>query len=157
MALRDFIQKPEPDQATSLKGNFARDDLFYEIKQNIHARIIEEINLNALETEEPSVIRSELNKTIEDFLTEEKLMLNEQERRALVTEVSDELMGLGPLEPLLKDPGISDILCNTYKDVFIERNGLLEKTNFRFTDNAHLRNIIDRIISRVGRRIDEPG
>ena len=158
MALRDLIRKFEPAALeTHIDSTTVRDDKFYEIKQRLHTRIIEEIDLNALDSSgfDSDSVRSELVGTIEHFLNEEKMLLNEQERRALVTEVADELLGLGPLEPLLNDPGISDILCNTYKYVYVERNGLLEKTNLRFADNDHLRNIIDRIISRVGRRIDE--
>jgi pilus assembly protein CpaF len=156
VALRDILINKEPDIQAGPSGNISsRNDQYYEIKRKIHTRVIEEINLNALNSADSDTVRSEVAGTIEHFLVDEKMLLNEQERRALVTEITDELLGLGPLEPLLRDPGISDILCNTYKDIYIERAGLLEKTNLRFTDNNHLRNIIDRIVSRVGRRIDE--
>ncbi|PLX81879.1 MAG: pilus assembly protein CpaF [Desulfuromonas sp.] len=100
-------------------------------------------------------VRQEVFLVVEELLKEERVLLNDEEREALAKEVLDELVGLGPLEPLLKDPTISDILCNSYRNVYIERRGLLEKTDIRFADERHLRTIIDRIISRVGRRIDE--
>jgi pilus assembly protein CpaF len=130
-------------------------DGFYDIKRKIHGRLVEEANLTALDTLDPSDIRNEIENVIEYYLRDEKILLNENERRALINEVIDELMGLGPLEPFFKDPAVSDILVNTYKNIYVERFGLLEKTNSRFIDDAHLMNIIDRIISRVGRRIDE--
>jgi pilus assembly protein CpaF len=128
---------------------------FYEIKHKIHNRFVEEANLAALEAMEASEVEGEIVKIVDYFLSEEKLLLNEAERNDLVTEIIDELTGLGPIEPFFKDPAVSDILCNTYRDIYVERRGLLEKTQARFIDNAHLMNIIDRIISRVGRRIDE--
>ena len=81
--------------------------------------------------------------------------LNFEEREALVSQVLDEIFGLGPLEPLIQDAEISDILVNTYKQIFIERNGRLEKTDVRFQDDRHLLQVIDRIVSAVGRRIDD--
>jgi pilus assembly protein CpaF len=132
-----------------------KSNVFYEIKRKIHGRLVEEANLAALNTLEPGEIRGEIENIIDYYLREEKALLNESERRALITEVLDELMGLGPLEPFFKDPTVADVLVNTYKNIYVERFGLLHKTNSRFTDDVHLMNIIDRIISRVGRRIDE--
>jgi pilus assembly protein CpaF len=137
-------------QPISEQSNF-----FHEIKRKIHGRLVEEANLAALDTLDPEVIRSEISNVVEYYLQEEKALLNEEEKVALVTNILDELMGLGPLEPFFKDPTVSDVLVNTYKDIYVERFGLLEKTKSRFVDDNHLRNIIDRIISRVGRRIDE--
>ena len=154
MALKDFLTT---ETSTSARAQAAteRDNFFYEVKQKIHSRLVEEANLSALDRMEASEIKPEISKLVDYFLIEEKVLLNEEEKKALVLEILDELMGLGPLEPLLKDPSVSDILCNTYKNIFVERFGMLEKTKARFIDNAHLMNIIDRIISRVGRRIDE--
>lgn len=132
-----------------------KDEQFYQIKNRIHARLIEEANLEALETMSEGEIRDEISQVVEEFLHTEKVLLNIEERQALISEVINELTGLGPLEPLLADGNTSDILCNTYKDVYIEQGGRLKKTNVRFVNNAHLMNIIDRIISKVGRRIDE--
>jgi pilus assembly protein CpaF len=132
-----------------------RDDSFYEIKHKIHNRLVDEINLTALESMSRGQIAPEIGSIVEKLLIEEKVIFNEKEKTNLIAEIIDELKGLGPLEPLLKDPTVSDILCNTYRDVYVERFGMLEKTHLRFRDNSHLMNIIDRIVSRVGRRIDE--
>ncbi|MDT8335259.1 MAG: CpaF family protein [Desulfurivibrionaceae bacterium] len=144
-----------PDQTLTGASTSGKNDLFYDIKHRIHERIVEEINLAVLDEMDPEEVKPEVSRIVERFLEEEKVLLNVGERKALVEEILDELMGLGPLEPLLRDDTISDILCNTYKDVYIERRGILEKADCRFADNAHLLNIIDRIISRVGRRVDE--
>jgi pilus assembly protein CpaF len=132
-----------------------KDEMFFEIKRKVHTRIIEEINLAALNDLQPDEIRPEVGEVVRHFLAEEKVLLNEEERVALISEIVDELMGFGPLQHLLNDPTVSDILVNTYKDIYVERFGKLEKTNTRFADDNHLRNIIDRIISPIGRRIDE--
>ncbi|MEN8135414.1 MAG: CpaF family protein [Thermodesulfobacteriota bacterium] len=159
MALRDLIGNPKinaPDE--TLAGESAvtsKDDFFYDIKHRIHGHIVEEINLAVLDEMDPAEVKPEVSRIVEQFLEGEKVLLNDSERKTLVEEILDELMGLGPIEQLLRDATISDILCNTYKNVYIERFGLLEKSNCRFANNAHLLNIIDRIISRVGRRIDE--
>ena len=96
-----------------------------------------------------------IRKVVYDLLAQESVPLNFEEREELVRQVLDEIFGLGPLEPLIQDPGISDILVNTYKSVFIERNGKLERTDVRFQDDRHLLQVIDRIVSAVGRRIDD--
>ncbi len=114
-----------------------------------------EANLAGLENLGPEEIRNEIEPVVEYYLREEKVLLNEAECQALINDINDELTGLGPLEPFFKDPTVSDVLVNTYKDIYIERLGLIEKTKSRFTDENHLRNIIDRIVSRVGRRVDE--
>jgi pilus assembly protein CpaF len=158
MPLKDLIANMKngvPTEPSQPGTDPCKDDLFYDIKRRVHGRIIEEINLPVLEDMDPLEVKPEVSRIVERFLEEEKVMLNDNERRTLVIEVLDELTGLGPIEPLLRDHSISDILCNTYKNVYIERFGILEKTNCRFADNGHLMNIIDRIISRVGRRIDE--
>jgi pilus assembly protein CpaF len=155
VALKDLLSKSTPLAGAKPQAASERDNFYYEVKQKIHGRLVEEANLSALDSMEAAEIRPEISKLIDYFLIEEKVLLNEEEKNALVNEVLDELMGLGPLEPLLKDPSVSDILCNTYKNIFVERFGLLEKTKARFIDNAHMMNIIDRIISRVGRRLDE--
>ena len=132
-----------------------REDSFYQVKQKIHTRLIEEANLAALDTMPAAEIREAVASVVKVYLGEEKILLNADETQALITEILDELTGLGPLEPFFKDPTVSDVLVNTYRNIYVERRGLLYKTKGRFADNAHLRNIIDRIISRVGRRIDE--
>jgi len=145
---------PHPPADPASPGGL-RDDSFYQIKQKIHNRLIEEANLAALDTMSAAEIQASVASVVNAYLDEEKILLNADETRALVEEIRDELTGLGPLEPFFKDPTVSDVLVNTYKNIYVERRGLLYKTKGRFSDNAHLRNIIDRIISRVGRRIDE--
>ncbi|BCR03455.1 type II/IV secretion system-related protein [Desulfuromonas versatilis] len=132
-----------------------RDENYYLLKHKIHSRLVEELNLKALDTFDAEEVRPEIGRVIEDFLLEEKALLNEEEIRELINETMDELKGLGPIEPFLKDPTVSDILCNAYNNIYVERYGLLEKTRARFLNNAHMMNIIDRIVSRVGRRVDE--
>jgi len=133
----------------------SRDEQFYDIKNRLHAQLVEEADLTALDAMDEGEIRSAVTDVVEEFLRAESLPLNVDERHHLIRELIDELTGLGPLEPFLKDPTVSDILCNGYRQVFIERGGKLEKTAARFVNDNHMRNIIDRIISRVGRRIDE--
>jgi pilus assembly protein CpaF len=137
------------------QGPLDRTESFFEIKKRIHSRIIEEINLAALNTMLPEEIEPEISKIVKVLLNQERLLLNQTEQTSLIKEILDELLGLGPIECLLKDPNVSDILCNSYKNVYIEKFGKLEKTSIRFADNAHLMNIIDRIVAPLGRRIDE--
>ncbi len=100
-------------------------------------------------------VRREVSQILESLVVGESTPMTLQERERLSQEVLDEVFGLGPLEPLLADPTISDILVNTYKRVYVERRGMLEMTNVQFRDDAHLMAIIDRIVSAIGRRIDE--
>jgi pilus assembly protein CpaF len=150
-------------QAFRFKENIApieektmeRSEFFYDIKKRIHSNIIEEINFSALNSMLPEEIEPEIANIIKVLLAGEKILLNQAEQDNLTKEIMDELLGLGPIECLLKDPNVSDILCNSYRDVYIEKFGKIEKTSIRFADNAHLMNIIDRIVAPLGRRIDE--
>jgi len=126
-----------------------------ELKVELHQRLLDQINLSALETMTPEQIRSEIGDIVQDQLALQKHALNLNERRQLVSDVLDELLGLGPIEPLLKDPTITDILINGPQTVFVERGGKLEETPVRFKDDRHLLRIIQKIVSAVGRRIDE--
>ena len=121
----------------------------------IHQRLIDKINLGALEKMSREKVGEEISPLIRKLLADERAVLNSTEYAQLIEEILDEVLGLGPLEPLLKDPTISDILCNTYSSVYIERFGKLEKTAVRFKDDAHLTRIIQKIVSAVGRRVDE--
>jgi pilus assembly protein CpaF len=134
---------------------YEKDELYYKIKHNIHTRLVDELNLEALDTMDIEEVRPELGKMVANLLNEEKALLNEEETRFLVGEIVDELRGLGPIEPFLRDPTVSDILINTYSHIYVERKGLLERTRSRFLNNQHLMNVLDRIVSRVGRRVDE--
>ncbi|MEJ2151686.1 MAG: CpaF family protein [Gemmatimonadota bacterium] len=131
------------------------DDTTHEIKSRIHKLLLERLNLTNLDQYDQDQVVAEIRKVVQGLLDQESAPLNYDEREALVEQVLHEIFGLGPLEPLLQDPTISDILVNTYDDVFIERDGKLEKTDVRFKDDRHLLQVIDRIVSAVGRRIDD--
>ena len=128
---------------------------FDAVKTAIHRKLIQKLNLDRLTEVDRDGVRREVGQIIETLVVDESTPMTLQEREQLSQAVLDEVFGLGPLEPLLKDPSISDILVNTYDNVYIERNGLLEKTAVQFRDNVHLMSIIDRIVSAVGRRVDE--
>jgi len=128
---------------------------FSNLKAAIHRRLIQKLNLERLTQSDREVVRKEVAQLIEGLVVEDSTPMTFTERERLSQEVMDEVFGLGPLETLLKDPTISDILVNNHKSVYIERNGLLERTNIQFRDDEHLRQIIDRIVSAVGRRVDE--
>lgn len=127
----------------------------YEIKNRVHNRLVERLNLEHLEAMDKRLVEDEIRKAIAVLLEEESVPLNREERARLVRDLEFEILGLGPLEPLLRDPSISDILVNRYDQVFLEKMGILEPVNVRFEDNAHLLKIINKIVSNVGRRIDE--
>lgn len=128
---------------------------FDTLKQRIHQRLIGKLDLNRISELEGDVLKKEIRMVVEHLCDNENTLLNRSERDRLVEEVLDETFGLGPLEMLLKDPTISDILINGPKNIYVERSGKMEKTNVEFRDNDHLLQIIDRIVSKVGRRVDE--
>jgi len=125
------------------------------VKATIHRRLIQRLNLDRVTQLNRDAVRAEVVQLVDSMTNAESAPMTLQEKERLALEILDEVFGLGPLEPLLKDSTISDILVNTHKDVYIERKGLLERTNVQFRDEAHLLAIIDRIVSAVGRRIDE--
>ena len=125
------------------------------IKRRMHQRLVDKIDLSRVGDLKGESFRREIRLVVEHLCDSENTFLNRSERDRIVDEVLDETLGLGPLEFLLKDPSISDILINGPKNIFVERHGQLEKTNVEFRDNAHLMQIIDRIVSKVGRRVDE--
>jgi len=141
-------------QVTGDPSSSASSDL-QEIKGRIHRQLLDRLNLASIDSLDREEVVGEIRKVVHELLTREAVPLNLDEREDLVEQVLDEIFGLGPIEPLLKDPTISDILVNTYCQVYIERNGKLESTDVRFKDDRHLRQIIDRIVSAVGRRIDD--
>src|SRR6266446_330319 len=128
---------------------------YQELKFTLHRKLLDKINLEALATIDNQRVRGEVRQAVISLIDGEQTLLSSLERQQISEEVLDEVFGLGPLEPLLQDPTISDILVNTYKQVYIERRGLLEMTNVAFRDDQHLLRIIDKIVSQVGRRIDE--
>ncbi len=132
----------------------ARTD-FTAVKAAVHRKLIQKLNLDRLNEIKQEDVRREVGPILEAIIVGESTPMNLQERERLAQEVLDEVFGLGPLEPLLADPTISDILVNTYDQVYIERRGILELTGVQFRDNAHLLSIIERIVSAIGRRVDE--
>jgi pilus assembly protein CpaF len=128
---------------------------YHELKDRLHQRVIELLDLNAMNTMSQDMVQVQLTKLIEQLLQQETVVLNQRERNQITQDILHEVLGLGPLEPLLADTSINDILVNGHKHVFVERSGKLEHTPVRFKDDAHLKKIIEKIVSRVGRRIDE--
>lgn len=129
--------------------------LHTDLKVDLHQALIDRLNLAALETMDRERLHQEVGELVNTLLSQRKHALNAMERKQLVNDVLDELLGLGPLEPLLKDPSVTDILVNTHRLVFVERYGVLEPTAVRFKDERHLARIITRIVTAVGRRVDE--
>src|SRR5271168_1652851 len=128
---------------------------YQELKFTLHRKLVDKINLEALAAIDNQRVRSEVRQALISLIDAEPTLLSSLEKQQICDEVLDEVFGLGPLEPLLQDPSISDILVNTHKQVYIERKGLLELTTVTFRDAQHLLRIIDKIVSQVGRRVDE--
>ncbi|MBI3284989.1 MAG: CpaF family protein [Burkholderiales bacterium] len=129
--------------------------VYRELKARIHRILLDRIDLQVMEKLSQAQLREELRKLVEELLNEENVVVNDSERKDIVRDIQFEMFGLGPLELLMADPDVSDILVNTFKQVYVERFGKLEATDICFNDNAHLMKIIDKIVSRVGRRVDE--
>jgi len=144
-----------PMGAQAAKKDLARADWLIDLKVQIHRQLIERINLAMLDKLSKERIATEISQVVSDLLEQDRAALNRTERETLVADVLDELLGLGPLEPLLKDESITDILVNGHETVFVERRGLLERVGTRFQDEKHLLRIIQKIVSAVGRRVDE--
>jgi pilus assembly protein CpaF len=125
------------------------------LKSRVHRRLLERLNLSSLDKLDRDEVKESIRRVVHDLLLQETVPLNFDERERLVGQVLDEIFGLGPIEHLLQDPDISDILVNTFDQVYVEKGGRLEPTDVRFQDNRHLLQVIDRIVSAVGRRIDD--
>ncbi|HVH49467.1 MAG TPA: ATPase, T2SS/T4P/T4SS family, partial [Sphingomicrobium sp.] len=165
------IRKPKPESGPAVAheavpddqrlvtvgdaGAFTKRDKHTELKVELHQQLLDLINLSALDNMSREQIEAEVGDIIHEELGKQNHALNHTERKQLVGDVLDELLGLGPLEPLLKDPTITDILVNGSDSVFVERYGQLEHSPVRFKDDRHLLRIIQKIVSAVGRRIDE--
>ena len=142
-------QPAQPNENTLLT------DKLLDAKVRLHRRLIEEINLSALDKVPEEELRRYVQQLVSQYVLVERLPLNTQELGEFVSEFLDEMTGLGPLEPLLKDPSINDILINGHECVYVERAGVLEPLSVRFKDEQHLLRIINKIVSAVGRRVDE--
>ena len=157
MSLRERLSNTNTDEQPKLasNGHGMLNSAYQELKKTIHQTVLDRIDLERIQKHGEERLKKELELLVERIVDEEKIALNQNERRNLLLDIQYEMLGYGPLEPLLKDPGISDILVNTYKQVYIERQGKLELTDVTFQDNAHLLKIIEKIVSRIGRRVDE--
>ena len=155
------IQKADEAQSQKQVGSDVANDVqrdgndYINLKVELHRRLIDLINLSALEKMTRPQIETEIGELVHEQLALQKHALNQDERKRLVADILDELLGLGPLEPLLQDPSITDILVNGHDIVFVERSGVLERVETRFKDERHLLRIIQKIVSAVGRRVDE--
>jgi pilus assembly protein CpaF len=144
--------KPMPQMS---RPDAAKVEEFENLKRRIHSKLVDKLDLTRVGELEGDVLRREIRLVVEHLCDSEETFLNRNERERLIEEVLDETFGLGPLELLLKDHSISDILINGPKNVYVERRGKMEKTTVEFRDNNHLLQIVDRIVSKVGRRVDE--
>jgi pilus assembly protein CpaF len=157
MRLSDRLKRQVAHETTPQAANYTETtpEIFQQIKSSLQARLIDELNLSELEGMNRDEMTRHVRPYLERLSNDPQLPLNRQERLRLVQELLDEMLGLGPLEPLLADAAISDILVNGPHTVYVERRGRLERVPVRFRDNAHLLHVIQRIVSRVGRRVDE--
>lgn len=159
MSIRDRLQGVIQSHAAVSNlahvSNERNNEAYHELKSRIHQGLLDRMDLAVLESLPQDRLLVEIKTLVERLLIEERTPINDIERQRIVQDIQHEVLGLGPLEPLLADPTISDILVNTHHQVYVERRGKLELTEVRFANEAHLRKIIDRIVSRVGRRVDE--
>ncbi|MFL6463146.1 MAG: CpaF family protein [Bryobacteraceae bacterium] len=159
MVVTDTLAKNEgPKTEAARNGGGSRDGgslQYQELKFTVHRKLLDRINLEAVYAMPGEKVRQEMRPSVSKLVNEEKTPLSLAEKDRLIEEVLDEVFGLGPLEPLLRDKTVSDILVTTPRMIYVERGGKLERTNIEFKDDAHLMRIIERVISRVGRRIDE--
>ncbi len=128
---------------------------YHALKRDVHETVLDRVELERLARFPQEQVRQEISALVNLIIDEQKVLLNDNERRQLTVEIYDEMFGFGPLEPLLKDPTVSDILVNTARQTYVERRGKLELTDVVFYDDAHLMKVIEKIVSRMGRRIDE--
>jgi pilus assembly protein CpaF len=162
MSLLDKIRQRQAEEQTTPSSGPGQDrdrrtkeDSFNELRGKVHLKLINLLDLSRLTEASESALQEDLRRGIEMILAEDKIPLPAHEKERLCREIKNELMGYGPLEPLLADVSVNDILVNSYNRVYVERHGKLERSPIRFTDNAHLLKIIEKIASGVGRRIDE--
>ena len=164
MALLDRLRRDTPDKIKALDKQTKRaqpedalgpETAYQELKSGVHNRLFELIDLSRLGKVSEERVRQDIALATRRILDEQRVLLTLEERERVVTEIQDEVFGLGPLEPLLADPTVSDVLVNGHGKIYVERNGRLERTVARFKDDTHLMRIIEKIVSSVGRRVDE--
>ncbi|MGI4842974.1 MAG: CpaF family protein [Janthinobacterium lividum] len=155
MSLRERLASSSQERQPGVAAPEAANHAYQELKKLMHQMILDRIDLERLKRLTAEQFKHELALLIQRIIEEERIVLNQHERHHLVLDIQHEMLGFGPLEPLLNDPTVSDILVNTASKVYVERRGKLELTDISFHDNAHLMKIIEKIVSRVGRRVDE--
>jgi len=155
MSLRERLSVSDDERRSGVLPAEAGNSAYQELKKTMHQMILDRIDLERLKRLTAEQFKHELALLIQRIIEEERIVLNQHERHNLVLDIQHEMLGFGPLEPLLNDPSVSDILVNTASRVYVERRGKLELTDVSFHDNAHLMKIIEKIVSRVGRRVDE--
>ena len=155
MTLRERLAVADEAPSPSLALPEVANQTYQELKKSMHQMILDRIDLERLKRLTAEQFKHELALLIQRIIEEDRIVLNQSERHNLVLDIQHEMLGFGPLETLLVDPTVSDILVNTYAKVYVERRGKLELTDVTFHDNAHLMKIIEKIVSRVGRRVDE--
>ena len=155
MSLRERLASSGQERPAGAAPAEATNQAYQELKKLMHQMILDRIDLERLKRLTAEQFKHELALLIQRIIEEERIVLNQHERHHLVLDIQHEMLGFGPLEPLLNDPTVSDILVNTSSKVYVERRGRLELTDITFHDNAHLMKIIEKIVSRVGRRVDE--
>jgi pilus assembly protein CpaF len=155
MSLRERLASHNQERQPGVTAPEAANQAYQELKKLMHQMILDRIDLERLKRLTAEQFKHELALLIQRIIEEERIVLNQHERHHLVLDIQHEMLGFGPLEPLLNDPTVSDILVNTASKVYVERRGKLELTDISFHDNAHLMKIIEKIVSRVGRRVDE--
>lgn len=156
--LRNQLEKKTTDAApisSAMPDSKASSPRLEQIKSKIHRDILTQVDLQRMESIPAERLRQELQALTERAINDGNLAVNESERRLLIQGIQDEILGLGPIEPLLADPSVSDILVNGPRQIYVERRGKIEPTDIQFDNDQHLMRVIDRIVSRVGRRIDE--
>jgi len=155
-ALRRLLDQREgKTYGTTPEPHTVGRNVYEELKMRIHHQLLESLDMTKLATMEAPRVEADVRRILQELVMTEPLALNRSDRERLILDVEHEVFGLGPLEPLMSDPEISDIMVNDHQTVFVERHGKIEETQVRFRDEAHLMQIISRIVSRVGRRVDE--
>ena len=154
VAAEPILQRPHLVASEASQGPVAS-EAYQALKGRMHLKLLDKFDLAVLETLPPALLRQEIATMVERLLQDEQAAINDIERRSLIRDIQHEMLGFGPLELLMADPTVSDILVNSYQQIYVERKGKLELTSVTFTDEKHLLRIIDKIVSLVGRRIDE--
>ena len=155
VALTPLVERKTDVAVKDASQGMVASDAYKLLKGRMHLKLLDKFDLAVLETLSPVMLRQEIATMVERLLQDENAAINDIERRSLIRDIQHEMLGFGPLELLMADPTVSDILVNSFEQIYVERKGKLELTNVTFTDEKHLLRIIDKIVSLVGRRIDE--